>query len=483
MRRRPSPKLFLPLLALVACSHDRITGDGIPAASHHADADIAESAVPNPTVIGPIAATAPPGSPSRNYPFFSTTVDLASHGYVEEEFFIEGTANRYTLPDRATASVIDGGHDYRTRIVVRRPASPPDFNGTVILEWQNEFVGFDFDALWLSSSDHLMRRGYAWIGLSNQAIGVQLPPWGLRVWSPTRYGTLDVTDGGIFTQDELSYDIFSQAARAIRQPLDIDPMGGLHVERVLAFGVSTGADYLARYYNSIQPIAGVIDGFLLASGGGLLRTDLSVPAFKIYSETDLFGTDTPQAPLRQAASDYLRRWEIAGASHVPYHVMQEFLPLRSRDLGPWSPPTCSQPSGSRIPAQYVFNAALDHMVDWVKRGIAPPLAPDIEVDLGTATIMRDADGNALGGIRLSQHAVPTATNTGVNGPVTKPWCLVMGSYVPFTTQRLNELYPTHQDYVSEVIDSTHAAQRAGYIVGHDAAETIKAAAQSDIGRP
>ena len=480
MRDILSRPLILALSALVACSQDRITGDPKPIDNQHPLADVA--AVPNPTVIGPIGATVLPGDPSHAYPFFSAAVDLASHGYVEEEFFIEGTANRYTLPDRATASVIDGGHAYRTRIVVRRPASSADFNGTVVMEWQNEYAGFDFDALWLVISDHLMRRGYAWVGLSNQALGVRLSPYSLRAWSPTRYGTLDVTDGGIFTQNELSYDILSQAAQAVREPQDIDPMGGLHVERVVATGVSEAADYLARYYNSVQPLAGVIDGFLLASGGALLRTDLSAPVSKVYTETDLFGLDTPQAPLRQPASDHLRRWEVAGASHVPYEYLQRFVPLRARDIAPWTPPTCTQPSQSRIPVQYAFDAALDHMVDWVKRGIAPPLAPDIEVDLATMTIVRDADGNALGGLRLSQHAVPTATNTGVNGPVTKLWCTMMGTYVPFTTERLDELYPTHQDYLSRVIEATRAAERAGYIVGHDAAETIAAATQSDIGR-
>src|SRR3974390_3495477 len=90
--------------------------------------------VPNPTVIGPIAATAVPGDPSHGYPFFSTTVDLAAYDYVEEEFFLEGTANRYNLPPLATGSVIDSGHPYRTRIVVRRPMSPDDFNGTVLME-------------------------------------------------------------------------------------------------------------------------------------------------------------------------------------------------------------------------------------------------------------------------------------------------------------------------------------------------------------
>src|SRR5262245_45657787 len=52
--------------------------------------------IPSPTVTGPIASTAIPGDPSRNYVFFATDHPLAVNGYVEEEFFIEGTANRYT---------------------------------------------------------------------------------------------------------------------------------------------------------------------------------------------------------------------------------------------------------------------------------------------------------------------------------------------------------------------------------------------------
>ena len=66
--------------------------------------------VPNPTVVGPIPATAAPGDPSHNYPFFSTTVDLAAYDHVEEEFFLEGTANRYNTPPLATGSIIDSGH-------------------------------------------------------------------------------------------------------------------------------------------------------------------------------------------------------------------------------------------------------------------------------------------------------------------------------------------------------------------------------------
>jgi hypothetical protein len=63
------------------------------------------------------------------------------------------------------------------------------------------------------------------------------------VWSPTRYGSLDVTDGGTITNDALSYDIFSQAGQATAHPVGIDPIAVLRpgVERVVMTGASQSA--------------------------------------------------------------------------------------------------------------------------------------------------------------------------------------------------------------------------------------------------
>jgi hypothetical protein len=76
------------------------------------------AAVPDPVVTGPIAATAPPGDPSRNYIFFASNLDLAGQGYVEEEYFISGTADRYNTPPTCydtlttTATIVDSDHPY-----------------------------------------------------------------------------------------------------------------------------------------------------------------------------------------------------------------------------------------------------------------------------------------------------------------------------------------------------------------------------------
>jgi alpha/beta hydrolase family protein len=458
------------------------------------------AAVPNPVVIGPIPATVQPGDAFHNYPFFSTSVDLASLGYVEQEFFFEGAANTYNIdpqvPSKQTAIITSSGNSYRTRIIVRRPLSAEDFNGTVVMEWQNVTGGYEPDALWIESHDHFIRRGYAWIGVSAQRRGVYAPVVGLQAWSPNRYSTLNIPNtGSIMTDtDGLSWDIFSQAAQAVRHPQSIDPMGGLHVERVFAVGWSQSATRLAIYYNSIHALTRVFDGFGLIGLDGQvlvpLRTDqdvLDVKVFKVQPETNIAGNGQgiSQALLRdkEPNTDFFRRWEVAGAAQLGYYEVQEMAPLQARDLPPSPPLTCVLPPFSRIPFRFVVNAAYNHMVDWVKHNVEPPVGADIEVaTLGPQSVLaRDSFGNVLGGIRLSQHAVATATNTGLNNPVTTI-CRYVGSYMPFPQALLDVLYPDHQTYISLVIAATHENQKLGFIVGADAAATIREAADDEIGR-
>jgi hypothetical protein len=91
---------------------------------------------------------------------------------------------------------------------------------------------------------------------------------------------------------------------------------------------------------------------------------------------------------------------------------------------------------------------------------------------------------APGGIRLSQHAVPTATNTGVNSqqPGTKGFCSTYGSYQPFDAATLSALYLNHGTYVSKVTQVTHGNLNNGFIVLEDVIATVRDVAHSDIGK-
>ncbi|RJQ74410.1 MAG: hypothetical protein C4519_16950 [Desulfobacteraceae bacterium] len=106
--------------------------------------------VSNPTVTGPIPVSVPLGDASHDYPQMATQLDLAAYSYVEEEFFMQGTATRYDAPRRpiavppATAPAAElSSHPYKTRMIVRRPVAQKDFNGIVIVEWLNVTSGYN----------------------------------------------------------------------------------------------------------------------------------------------------------------------------------------------------------------------------------------------------------------------------------------------------------------------------------------------------
>ena len=420
----------------------------------------------DPLVEGPIPGAAPgnPASPvlGETYPFFSTWLDLAAAGYVEEEYYLSGAADAYSTTGAKLASDVP----YRTRLIVRRPASDAAFNGTVLVEWQNVTAGYDLDALW--NRRHL-REGYAWIGVSAQRVGVDQ----LRAWSPTRYGSLDVTGGGAFTTDQLSYDVFAQAGEAVGSPGAVDLLGGLDVERVLGIGASQSAGRMTIYYNVVLPQEQpVFDGYAFIVGSAPTRVGTE-PIFQVLSETDVTNPLT-----RRPDSDVFRRWEVAGAAHSGWEGQEYRRPLSIRDLGAAPVYECTNPPFSRIPLSQVIEAAYAHLASWVDGGAPPPPAPYLAFN-GT-TKVRNELGLALGGIQLSQVAVPTALNTGSNsGP---SFCILFGTHVPFGDEQLGELYRNHGQYVSAVAKTDEANVEAGFLLEADAEENQREAAQSGVGK-
>jgi hypothetical protein len=222
---------------------------------------------------------------------------------------------------------------------------------------------------------------------------------------------------------------------------------------------------------SIHPLANVYDGFLLLSSlGNKIRTDLATPVWKVSTELDV---GTNEAGARQPDTDTFRAWEIAGTSHVDYHLRPSREPLELRDLGTSAEatlaPQCAVPTlGTRVPTQYVRASAYDLLGRWVVKGTPPPTAAPITVTslAPPVVIARDDLGLALGGIRLSQLAVPTALNIRLNnGPGA---CQRWGYYIPFDVPTLNQLYPNHGQDVDAVKQVTQDNLHSGYILKPDA---------------
>ena len=108
-------------------------------------------------------------------PLSGVGTNLAANGYVEQEYFASGTAHAF----KATSSPSDGrwtiepttSAPYETRLIVRRPSSPKKFNGTVVVEWLNVSAG-ESSPDWDYLNPMLMAEGYAWVGVSAQALAI-----------------------------------------------------------------------------------------------------------------------------------------------------------------------------------------------------------------------------------------------------------------------------------------------------------------------
>ena len=288
---------------------------------------------------------------------------------------------------------------------------------------------------------------------------------------------------------------------ALKHPAGVDMLGGLKPKVLLATGQSQSAGRLATYINSVQPMAKVYDGFLLDATSSPIRGDITVPVMKIMAEHDVL---TGGAATRQAETGKFRQWEVAGTAHMSRHVRESREPLELRDNGlsleAAMAPLCANPQiGTRTPTGQVTAAGLAALSKWAQGGKAPGVSPKITVaEINTApkqsVAARDADGLAMGGIRLASMAVPTQINLGLGAPadaskagaggeaIGAGACVRWGPSTDMSVDQLNAHYSSHADYVAKVKKVVAQNVKDGFLLPYDAAATIKAAEESNVGR-
>ena len=137
-------------------------------AGHAAPASVADPVVEGP--IGPVGLWGHPW----NDQFF----EVGSIGYVEEEYFVSGTAKTYAATPTSAP--------YKTRILVYRPADPRRFNGTTIVEWDNVTAQNAEEPMWTWLHPMVFREGYAYVFVSSQAAAICCGPRSHRRARPTR---------------------------------------------------------------------------------------------------------------------------------------------------------------------------------------------------------------------------------------------------------------------------------------------------------
>ncbi|MFG6191664.1 alpha/beta hydrolase domain-containing protein [Nonomuraea sp. JJY05] len=114
-----------------------------------------------------------------------------------------------------------------------------------------------------------------------------------------------------------------------------------------------------------------------------------------------------------------------------------------------------------------------------------PQVGDRRTATSPATLTRDANQIARGGIRLAAVDAPTERNTGWNiglTDATSSACRQGGTWIPFDETTVNVLYPSHRDYVTKVRQATERNLRDGFITRRDADRTVRDAERSGVGR-
>ena len=433
----------------------------------------------------------------------STTFDLAEVGFVQEEFFLSGTAssfrnlNELGRDGRWEAEPAETA-DYRTRVVVYRPINEEDFSGTVVVEWMNVSEGFDVPYGWALSHVKALRSGDAWVEVTAQRVGIEgsdnaIFPLYLRAADPERYASLD------HPGDSFSYDMFSQVTSVVRDAGENSIVGGFPVDVVIAVGESQAASRLLTYINAIQPLYGAFDAFLADSRYDssqplsqspqaeipapeqvTFRDDLTTPVINIQSETDVILLGAVDE--RQPDSDYFRLWEVAGGAHGDNYqvdsgradigVEPEFVAVIENEviLGLI---VCARPLNSGV-IPWVYIAATDALDQWVRQGVAAPEAERLATTDDLSDYLYDDVGNVLGGIRTPYVDAPAARLSGEfnDGNST---CRLGGTTELFDAATMASRYVDRQGYLEAVAEAADRAVSDGFLLPPDA-DRIRAAA-------
>jgi hypothetical protein len=446
--------------------------------------------------------------------------DLATLGYGETEYSVQGTATSYELEGERGADgrweVTPGAEaSFRTRFVVRQPLDPLLFSGTVVVEWHNVSAGIDAAPDWGFFHRHVAAQGHAWVGVSAQKVGIDgggfVEGIHLKLLAPERYGDLE------HPGDAWSFDIFTQVGALLQLPADENPLVGLAPTQILAAGESQSAACLVTYINAVDPQARLFDGFFvhgrpasgvsidgvfipssqrsgmeatrvaISSKGERIRDDARVPVLVLQSETDVILLGGGLAG--QPDSDRLRVWEMAGAAHADTYTvsagrhddgtlsaarMAELLrPTTNLLIGRTDTPINAGPQ-----QHYVAEAALAHLSGWAAGGEAPPSAPSLELDAERTGYVVDEHGIARGGIRTPWVDVPAAVLAGL-GQSGESFAMLFGRTEPFDETTLSKLYPGGEDeYLERFAASLDATIAAGFLLEQDRLEILAVAAAS-----
>ena len=384
------------------------------------------------------------------------------------------TAYAANLPADFSPRPQSGIGNYTTRIILYRPRDPKKFSGNLIME---PFHPGGTIEVFSVANRFFLARGDA-------VVHIDVPGRfdSVKKFSEERYGRLSMPDRSLF------WTSVSQIATLLKiggpnSPLPV-PMRHLYMT-----GYSGSADTVYTFLSYHHQLTRTPDGKPVFSGYLPMSHLMPVPPIDAVivttaTQSDMFGATDGDTPATRAfrtafnsdARDARRRrYEVPGAFHAPFQPPEPgmAIPLRERGSGMFAAcmaaqnwPAEAQPN--HVPNRAMLEACFHHASRWAADGVAPPHAPLIDTD-ADGKILTDENGNAKGGLRFPDIAVPVETFIPAARGGTRS-CASTGYSLPFSREKLVALYSNREQYLALYDAVADKLVKDGFILPKAAAQ-------------
>lgn len=471
-------------------------------------------------------------STRQDYPFQSAAEKcrFSEIGYVEEEYFMSGTANIYTEEDldHHVKPILENA-PYTTRLLIRRPEKLQKFSGNVVVEILNATAFMDIDRMWVNTWQYLTRNGDIYIGITSKGHVVDT----LKRFNPERYEPINWANP-LPERDEpeqkrplrflpqyesgLYWDMQTDLARLLRTDSGLNPIRNYGKCYLYLLGWSQSGSYMARtmasfaYHKADQQKEPLFDGYLEAGADSALAP---INAYEISDRDGQISQDgtLPKAGILLSKEPYIaintesenrganwaedsdlpdrkfRSYQIAGSSHDSWYNMLDYYEgyLHEDAVKYNFPPTFWGVEGEPLdtPYQYIFQAALRNLYVWVRDGVPAPHAPRIEMvpakqgDFDALTAFnpnsattkfenkKDLFGNTVGGIRMACMDYPVGRYVSYSKKADGSYDPMFGTVYPFAPEQLKAMYGSLEDYKKLVEQSAAESVALGFLLKED----------------
>jgi Alpha/beta hydrolase domain len=418
------------------------------------------------------------------------------------------------------AGVVQPGMPYATRVLLARPRDNAKFSGRV------HAYTFHNIATQLPIERNLLRQGDVVLGLegcSGTRFGpLEIPSGGiaqLHKFNLNRYRDLHFSDADplawpdlkpgklaqafgvlkfgsvdasheVFLQELFrSYaqapDIMSQLAHAMKSNNPAFPFEG-KVKRLFSFGASGGSTILQTYINYHHD-AGMMsdarppfDGYLVMVG---LHPDVRPKgAVLAILDSEAEVVEAIRAQRKEPPdtdNPRFRYYQIPGTGHMVSAPLPESIAARrseaARSAASVVPEGIAGLSDTgEVPAglthynkinQPIVWSLWSNMYAWIEKDIPMPKAPRMQLDPKAPDgVARDANGNALGGLRTPWVDIPDATYI---ARISQKDPLRAGMRL-FSEEKMKSLYGSREHYVQLVNEKIDQLVKDRWIMAEDA---------------